>query len=171
MMNPKTILPGDVYAAIVDAGSEGLSMDALCERFGTKRSVMSNRLSRINQYNPGCIIRPGSGRVGNVTAACFHGSQKSRIQTAPVRRLGIVVGGLDHQILLALRPPGGMTTEQIHARFSNSPNCAISRLRSAGLVDTKKLDRAKQITLTAKGRELVDPDGPLARARTLINYL
>lgn len=83
---------------------------------------------------------------------------------------GIVPGSMAHQILLALRGPGGMTSDQVYARFS-SPSQAMCNLRRAGLIDTPPNGHKGQpIRLTASGRNLVDPAGPLARSKTLINY-
>ena len=83
---------------------------------------------------------------------------------------GIVPGSMAHQILLALRGPGGMTSDQVYARFS-TPSMAMTRLRRAGLIDTPPSGhKVKPIRLTEAGRKAVDPAGPLARSKTLINY-
>ena len=93
------------------------------------------------------------------------------LKTKPVRRCGIVVGSLDHQILLALRAPGGMTSEQVYERFPRSPSQAICRLRRAGLIVTGGMGKKGEgVSLTDTGRALVDPAGDLARSKTLINY-
>jgi hypothetical protein len=93
------------------------------------------------------------------------------LKTKPVRCSGIVVGSLDHQILLALRAPGGMTSEQVYERFPRSPSQAICRLRRAGLIVTGGMGKKGEgVSLTPSGRALVDPDGDLARSKTLINY-
>lgn len=93
------------------------------------------------------------------------------LKTAPVRRHGIVVGSLDHQILLALRAPGGMTSEQVYARFPRSPSQAICRLNRAGLITTGGMGKKGEgVSLTDAGRALVDQRGDLARSKTLINY-
>ena len=92
-------------------------------------------------------------------------------RTRPERRCGIGVGSLPHHVLLALRAPGGMTYEQILARFPPAPSSAVCALARAGLI--ARLGNGKKgeaITLTAAGRALVDPAGPLARSKTLINY-
>ncbi len=92
-------------------------------------------------------------------------------RTRPERINGIVVGGLDHQILLALRGPGGMTSDQVYARFPSSPSGALHRLKVAGLVAMPPSGhKGKPIRLTDAGRKAVDPAGPLARSKTLINY-
>ena len=93
------------------------------------------------------------------------------LKTKPQRRHGIVVGSLDHQILLALRAPGGMTSEQVYARFPRSPSQAICRLNRAGLITTGGMGKKGEgVSLTDAGRALVDPRGDLARSKTLINY-
>lgn len=92
-------------------------------------------------------------------------------RTRPERANGIVVGSLDHQILLALRGPGGMTSDQVYARFPNHPSSALYRLKTAGLVEMPAPGhKGKQIVLTAAGRQAVDPAGPLARSKSLITY-
>ena len=93
------------------------------------------------------------------------------LRTRPERQGGLIVGGLEHRILLALRAPGGLTGEQIYARFPPSPSAAMCALRRAGLIFTPAIGKkGEAITLTAAGRALVDPAGPLARSKTLINY-
>lgn len=83
---------------------------------------------------------------------------------------GLIPGSLQHQILLALRAPGGMTAEQIYARFA-SPSTAMCLLRRAGLIVTPPIgQKSGYIRLTDAGRALVDPRGQLARSQTLINY-
>lgn len=83
---------------------------------------------------------------------------------------GLIPGSLQHQILLALRAPGGMTTEQIYARFA-SPSTAMCLLRRAGLIVTPPNGhKGEAIRITEAGRALVDPRGKLARSQTLINY-
>lgn len=92
------------------------------------------------------------------------------LRTKPRREGGIVVGGLDHQILLALRAPSGMTSDQVYARF-NSPSQSMCNLRRAGLIVTPPNGhKGKPIRLTDAGRALVDPAGPLARSKSLIDY-
>lgn len=92
-------------------------------------------------------------------------------RTRPERVNGILVGSLDHQILLALRGPGGMTSDQVYARFPASPSGALHRLKVAGLVSMPPNGhKGKPIHLTDAGRRAVDPAGPLARSKTLINY-
>lgn len=84
---------------------------------------------------------------------------------------GIVVGSLDHQVLLALRGPGGMTSDQVYARFSGSPSGALFRLKAAGLITMPPNGhKGKPISLTEAGRQVIDADGPLARRKSLITY-
>lgn len=86
------------------------------------------------------------------------------------RQDGIVVGSLDHQILLALRP-GSVTSEQVYARF-HSPSQVMCKLKRAGLIETPPNgQKGKPVRLSDAGRALVDPDGPLARRNSLIDYL
>lgn len=90
--------------------------------------------------------------------------------TRAVRRNGIVVGSLAHQILLALRAPGGLTSDQISARYP-SPSTAMCALRRAGLIVTPAIGKkGEAVTLTAAGRAAVAPDGPLSRRLSLITY-
>lgn len=93
-------------------------------------------------------------------------------QTRPARINGVVVGGLEHKMLLALRGPGGMTSDQVYARFSGGGTSgALHRLKVAGLVAMPPNgQKGKPIRLTEAGRSAVDPAGPLARSKTLINY-
>lgn len=92
-------------------------------------------------------------------------------QTRPVRRNGIVVGSLEHQVLLALRAPGGLTSDQLYERFHPSPSKAMCALRRAGLIVTPPHGhKGGKVTLTDAGRAAVGPDGPLARRRSLITY-
>ena len=93
------------------------------------------------------------------------------MRTRPERKNGIVIGSLDHQILLAVRAPGGLTSEQVYDRFPHSPSGAMYRLKSAGLISVPPTgQKGGAIRLTEAGRQLVDPAGPLARSKTLINY-
>lgn len=79
---------------------------------------------------------------------------------------GITPGNASHMILLALRATGEATTEQLNNRCAGVSN-ALSRLVKAGLID--KPD-CHSVRLTDAGRALIDPDGPLSRRKTLINY-
>ena len=168
MFNPQTNLRrASVYEAIAAAGVTGIAPSALAERFGVAPKSVRNHIDRMAKEQPPRVVRTAPAHV---VAACFHPSSAGRIHTAPVRKHGIVVGSLDHKILLALRAPGGMTSEQINARFPNSPSSALSRLRAAGLVEDGGPGKEKAVWLTIKGRELIDPDGPLARRKTLNTY-
>jgi len=92
-------------------------------------------------------------------------------RTRQPRQNGLVPGGLEHRILIALRAPPGLTSDQLYARFEGHPSGALSRLRAAGLVDTPGAGKKGElVSLTDAGRRIVDPAGPLARAKTLINY-
>ena len=92
------------------------------------------------------------------------------LRTRPQRVEGILPGSLDHQILLALRP-GGVTSEQVYARFQ-SPSQAMCNLKRAGLIETPPNgQKGKPVRLTDAGLRIVDPDGPLARRNSLIDYL
>lgn len=83
---------------------------------------------------------------------------------------GVMVGGLEHLILLALRGPGGMSSDQVYARFG-SPANALQRLKSAGLIEMNGMgQKGKPIRLTEKGRSRVADDGPLSRRSSLITY-
>jgi len=96
---------------------------------------------------------------------------RNNIITRPVRRNGIVVGSLDHRILLALRAMGEMTTEQLYERFRPSPSQAMCALRRAGLIVTPGMGKkGEKVALTDAGRAAVAPDGPLARRHSLITY-
>lgn len=98
------------------------------------------------------------------------GCYRNNVRTKPERVSGLVVGGMEHRVLLALRAPGGLTGEQVYARF-HAPSQAMCALRRAGLIVTPPVgQKGSAITLTAAGRALVDPDGPLARSKTLITY-
>lgn len=84
---------------------------------------------------------------------------------------GVVPGGTAHLILLALRGVGGMTSEQLCARFGDHQSGALHRLKGIGLIDMPATGhKGKQIVLTETGKQLTEPDGPLARRKTLITY-
>lgn len=105
------------------------------------------------------------------TAAVSADSPAGVVITRPERIGGLVVGGLAHRILLALRGPGGMTSDQIYARFAPSPSQAMCDLRRAGLIVTPPNGhKGEAVTLTEAGRALVDPAGPLSRRHSLITY-
>jgi hypothetical protein len=84
---------------------------------------------------------------------------------------GVVPGGTEHQLLLALRGCGGMTSDQVRARFGVYQSAALSRLKKAGMVEVPTIgQKGFPIRLTERGRSLTNPDGPLARTKTLITY-
>lgn len=84
---------------------------------------------------------------------------------------GVVPGSTDHRVLLALRGAGGMTSEQICARFGGYQTSSLGRLRDAGLIDLPAIgQKGIGIRLTAKGQALSNPDGPLCRRANLIDY-
>lgn len=84
---------------------------------------------------------------------------------------GIVPGSTDHRLLLALRGAGGMTSEQVCARFGSYQTSSLGRLRDAGLIDLPAIgQKGLGIHLTEKGIALSNPDGPLCRRGNLINY-
>jgi len=83
---------------------------------------------------------------------------------------GVTPGSTDHLLLLALRGPGGMRSEQVRARFSTA-GPALHRLKTAGLINLPEHgQKGMQISLTQRGRELTEANGPLARAQSLFTY-
>lgn len=83
---------------------------------------------------------------------------------------GVVPGGTDHRILLALRAPGGMTSDQICARFGGYQGAGLCRLKNAGLINTPSIGKKGEgITLTERGRALTEATGPLSR-KHFIDY-
>ena len=83
---------------------------------------------------------------------------------------GVVPGGTEHQILLALRGCGGMTSDQVRARFGGHQSAALNRLKTAGMVDVPAIGKKGfPIRLTDRGRALTDSNGPLSRSH-LITY-
>jgi hypothetical protein len=98
------------------------------------------------------------------------GAHRTAFSTQPQRRGGVVVGSTGHQILLALRAGGGMTSDQIYERFAH-PSQAMCALRRAGLIVTPPNGhKGEAAHLTDAGRALVAPSGPLSRANSLITY-
>lgn len=90
-------------------------------------------------------------------------------RTKPVA--GILPGSLAHQILLGLRGPGGMSSDQVYARFTGGISAALTRLKAAGHIDMPEIgSKGKPITLTDQGRAVIAADGPLARRNSLITY-
>ena len=83
---------------------------------------------------------------------------------------GVIPGSTDHRILLALRGVGGMTSDQIFARFGAYQGGGLTRLKNAGLVTTPGIGKkGESITITDLGRALTDHSGPLSRS-CLITY-
>ncbi len=84
---------------------------------------------------------------------------------------GVTPGGTRHKILLALRAPGGLTTEQMYERFGGATSGALGDLKRFGLITMGDMgQKDKPIRLTAKAAELTHPDGPLNRRTHLITY-
>jgi hypothetical protein len=82
---------------------------------------------------------------------------------------GICPGGTEHRLLLALRGPGGMTSEQIQARFGYV-SAALTRLKSRGLINLAGPgQKGVPATVTEAGRALTDAGAPLSRNH-LITY-
>lgn len=156
----------DLYQAVLETEASGIDTAVLCQRFShVEPQRVHSTITKLVKESPPRLVRCSPGRV---VAACYHASQREQINIAQERRLGIVVGSVQHRLLLALRAPGGMSSEQIYARFP-APSTESGRLLAAGLIQTAGA-KEKQVTLTEKGRALVDPDGPLARRRTLNTY-
>lgn len=88
----------------------------------------------------------------------------------PVKSIdGILPGGTEHQLLLALRGPGGMTSEQISARFGYV-SASLGRLRNKGLIHMPSIGKkGVPVHITPRGRELTEAGGPLSRSH-LITY-
>lgn len=84
---------------------------------------------------------------------------------------GVAPGSTAHLILLALRGVGGMSSDQVYARFNGSTSAALYRLKSDGLiVMPANGHKGKPINLTDLGRDLTSSDGPLSRRKTLNTY-
>lgn len=84
---------------------------------------------------------------------------------------GIVPGSTLHLILLALRGVGGMTSDQVYARFNGATSAALHRLKADGLIVLPANGhKGKPINLTDRGRELTRSDGPLSRRTPLNTY-
>lgn len=99
-----------------------------------------------------------------------HTQQRAALGRPSPAIFGVVPGGIDHRILLALRGPGGMTSDQVYVRF-NSPSGSLHRLKSAGLIEMPGTGhKGKPIHLTESGRSLTNADGPLSRRKHLITY-
>lgn len=82
---------------------------------------------------------------------------------------GVSPGGSEHRLLLALRGPGGMTPEQIQARFGHV-SASLHRLKKNGLVNLGGAgQKGFAATVSDLGRTLTEADGPLSRSH-LITY-
>lgn len=100
-----------------------------------------------------------------------HNSPRAALAGKDQPVFGITPGSVPHRILLALRGPGGMTSDQIYARFESSPSGALHRLRADGLIQMPPNGhKGKPVCLTDIGRALISPTGPLSRRKTLITY-
>lgn len=88
----------------------------------------------------------------------------------PVKTVaGILPGGSEHRLLLALRGPGGMTPEQITARFGHV-SASLHRLKSNGLITIGGPgQKGIPAMITETGRALTEAGAPLSRSH-LITY-
>lgn len=99
-----------------------------------------------------------------------HTQPRTALGRIPKAIEGIVPGGTDHQIMLALRGCGGMTSDQVHARFGGHQSASLYRLKTAGMVEVPAIGKKGfSIRLTERGRALTDAGGPLSRSH-LITY-
>lgn len=84
---------------------------------------------------------------------------------------GLMPGGVEHRLLLALRGVGGMTKSQITERFGNPQSGPLHRLRVAGLISMPDIgQKGDAVQITPTGLALTAPDGPLCRRKTLNTY-
>lgn len=82
---------------------------------------------------------------------------------------GVMPGGAEHRLLLALRGPGGMTPEQITARFGHV-SASLHRLKQKGLICVGAPgQKSVAATVTDTGRALTEAGAPLSRSH-LITY-
>lgn len=83
---------------------------------------------------------------------------------------GVIPGSTAHLVLLALRGVGGITSEQLTARFGYVAG-PLHALKKSGLVMLGNPgQKSIPVRLTELGQELTNADGPLARAKTLNTY-
>lgn len=102
--------------------------------------------------------------------SAHHNQPRAALGRASQPIHGVVPGSTDHRILLALRGVGGMTSDQVFARFGAYQGSGLHRLKNAGLVITPDIGKkGESITLTDLGRRITDHDGPLSR-KHLITY-
>lgn len=88
----------------------------------------------------------------------------------PMAIHGVVPGSTAHLILLALRGVGGMSSDQISARFGHQSG-ALHRLKQAGMVSLPEIGgKGQPIALTDKAKRLTASGQPLCRQKTLITY-
>lgn len=98
------------------------------------------------------------------------GRPRSALGERPEAIEGITPGSAEHQILLALRAPGGMTAEQIKTRFGDASG-ALYRLSQKQMIVMPPIGtKGTYIKPTAKALELTSSDGPLCRRKTLNTY-
>lgn len=88
----------------------------------------------------------------------------------PVKTVaGVLPGGAEHRLLLALRGPGGMTPEQIQARFGHV-SASLHRLKQKGLISIGSHgQKGFAASVTDTGRALTEAGAPLSRSH-LITY-
>lgn len=99
-----------------------------------------------------------------------HHKQPRAAVGRPAAVNGVVPGSTDHRILLALRGVGGMTSDQLSARFGHQGG-ALHRMKAAGLVVLPSPgQKGRPILLTQKASDLTSSTGPLNRRSTLIDY-
>lgn len=102
--------------------------------------------------------------------SAHHKAPRAALGERTPKVCGITPGSTEHRILLALRAPGGMRSEQVYLRWPSASN-NLNRLKSAGLIDMPNPgQKGQQISLTEQGRNLTDANGPLCRSKTLITY-
>lgn len=103
--------------------------------------------------------------------AARHNNPRAALGPRGSAVAGVIPGSTDHRILLALRGAGGMTSDQLCARFGGHQSGALHRLKVAGLVELPAMGhKGHTIRLTDQARELTAAEGPLNRRRTLITY-
>lgn len=82
----------------------------------------------------------------------------------------IGVGSMEHQVLLACRG-GGMSPSQLFERWDAHGRQTAAHLARRGLLTPPAGGSYDGVyTLTPAGRDLVAPDGPLSRRKSLTTY-
>lgn len=66
--------------------------------------------------------------------SAHHKAPRAALGERPEKVFGITPGSTDHRILLGLRGPGGMRSEQVYARWPHA-SASLFRLKTAGLID------------------------------------